>query len=312
MATMYFASDYAYGINPMCEAGIVVGGSNAAGVTGTLIVNKPTIPTYVGRTFSAFNTNAPVNVDQDAAVVVSAVSTNYPGGQCSLTLTTPTHAHGQGSIISSGTAGLQEAINDATTRTGGGVVIVDGRWTTYGGTTAMITSAIGTAPVVVFDWRGTAVTQYIWNGSAYVQSGSAGSATTANGAAIAYGSASELLTLSTGGATSDTTANLLPANSWILGVVYRVTTTINNVTSWQPGDPTTTGRFGAQQSSGQLTAGATWIGNVFNTTGINSATTGMYQAAAAKARITTAGGTQNTTGAIRITVFYYTLTAPTS
>ena len=110
--------------------------------------------------------------------------------------------------------------------------------------------------------------------------------------------------------TTDTTANLLPANSVILGIVYRVTTTIATATGWQPGDPTTAGRFGAAQTGGQLTAGATFNGGVFNTTGIASATTGMVQTSAAKARITTTG--TPSAGAIRITSFYYTLVPPTS
>lgn len=50
---------------------------------------------------------------------------------------------------------------------------------------------------------------------------------TPNGATSTRRNISELVTLSTGGATSDTTANLLPANSIIEAVVARVTTTIS-------------------------------------------------------------------------------------
>ena len=150
----YFASDYAYGINPTVDAAIVQSGSNAAGATGTMIVNKPSVTLAFGRVINpAFNTNAVINIDGDTAVTVSAVSTAYPNGETSLTLTTPTHAHGKGSIISSGTVGLQEALNDASLRTNGGMVIVDAYWTLLGGTNAMVTGATLPTGVTISDIR---------------------------------------------------------------------------------------------------------------------------------------------------------------
>ena len=153
MATQYFASDYAYGINPDVENMVVQSGSNAAGVSGTVNVNKSTLPLAFGRTISPFNTNASINIDGDTAVAVSAISIDYVTGLTSLTLTTPTHAHGKGSIISSGTVGLQEALNDAASRTNGGVVIVDARWTTLGGTNAMVAAATIPTGCYILDLR---------------------------------------------------------------------------------------------------------------------------------------------------------------
>ena len=126
-----------------------------------------------------------------------------------------------------------------------------------------------------------------------------------NGGYWERGSASELLTLSTSGVTTDTTANLLPANSIIEAVTARVTTTITTATDWKLGDATITGRFAAANAT--MTAGATSIGLVHvDQTG----TSGPKQVAAAKLRVTTTGTPG--AGVIRITVFYRTFVAPTS
>ena len=133
---------------------------------------------------------------------------------------------------------------------------------------------------------------------------------TANTAIFSVAQASEELTLSTGGATTDTSANLLPAGAFILGVVARVTTTIATATDWALGDATTALRFCTAQSGAQLTAGATVVGMAHLSGAISTLATGPSQAAAAPVRVTTTG--TPSAGAIRITVFYLSFTAPTS
>ena len=121
------------------------------------------------------------------------------------------------------------------------------------------------------------------------------------------GMATELLTLSTGAATTDTTANLLPANSIIDAVVVRVTTAITTAANSSVGDPTTAARF----SSGVVVAlGTIDVGLKHQQGSISTDATGPVQTAAAKVRITC-----NTTpgaGVVRITVFYRTFTSPSS
>ena len=133
-------------------------------------------------------------------------------------------------------------------------------------------------------------------------------AKTANNAQWIHGSSSELLTLSTAGTTTDTTANLLPANSIIEAVVARVTTTITTATSWQLGDPTTAGRFTNANST--MTAGTTDIGLKHQQGSVATDAAGPVQTAAAKVRVTTVGTPG--AGAVRITVFYRQFVAPTS
>jgi len=135
------------------------------------------------------------------------------------------------------------------------------------------------------------------------------SLTSANGAIEQAGQVSELLTLSTGGLTTDTTMNI-PAGSVVTGVVTRITTAITTTTNYAVGDPTTSDRFCSASST--LTLGSTQICNNF----LNPATAttdarGPRQAAAAHVRITCTGSNPGA-GAIRITVYYRLYTPPTS
>lgn len=126
-----------------------------------------------------------------------------------------------------------------------------------------------------------------------------------NAGYVEWGSVAELLVLSTGGLTTDTTANLLPADSIIEAVTARVTTTIATATTWAVGDPTTPTRFSAANAT--LVAGTTSVG----TTQVDqTGAPGPRQVAAAKVRITTVG--IPSAGAIRLTSYYRTFVAPTS
>lgn len=120
-------------------------------------------------------------------------------------------------------------------------------------------------------------------------------------------------TLATGAATTTTGLSCLPANSIIDAVTARVTTTITGAcTGWELGDGTTAARFSTNNTG--LAAGtvtdAAHIGT-FNNTGIASATTGVWQAAAHAVVVTCAGGNAGA-GAIRVIVYYHSPTAPTS
>jgi hypothetical protein len=92
-----------------------------------------------------------------------------------------------------------------------------------------------------------------------LQNNSAQLVRTVNGAKFLFGTKSEDLTLGTGAQTTDTTGNLLPANSLLLGVTGAVTTAITgSCTGWSLGDSTNSARFASNNTT--LTAGATSIG----------------------------------------------------
>jgi hypothetical protein len=126
-----------------------------------------------------------------------------------------------------------------------------------------------------------------------------------NGGGVVQFKNSELVTLATGATTTDTSANLLPANSLLLGVTGTVNTTITSAcTGWELGDSVTAARFTANDTT--LTAGEKKVGSVQVTTAIASATAGMFQTSAAKVRITCAGGNPGA-GKIRVVTWGYTI-----
>ena len=120
-----------------------------------------------------------------------------------------------------------------------------------------------------------------------------------------HGQSSEEITLSTSGTTTDSAANLLPANAIIEAVIARITTTVTGASSWQLGDGTTAARFAA--TNGTLAAGTTAVGLAHVD---QSGNAGPRQTSAAKVRVTTVGTPG--AGKIRVTVFYRQFVAPTS
>ena len=148
-----------------------------------------------------------------------------------------------------------------------------------------------------------------WTGTNKFQNATLEQETTSNGDKITHGWVTELKTLSTIGTTSDTTIDL-PANSIITTVVVRVTTTISGggVTSIDIGDPTTASRFITAMA---LTSGTTGVGLNHWKGGVTTDATGPTQISTAKVRVTANGGTPSA-GVVRITIFYTSLTAPTS
>lgn len=131
---------------------------------------------------------------------------------------------------------------------------------------------------------------------------------TANSARWVTGSISELITLSTSGSTTDSSADMLPADSLINGVACRVTTTITTATDWSVGDATTAARFSSANST--LTANTTSVGLNHLKGGTTTDAAGPTQTSAGKLRITTTGTPG--AGAVRCTVFYEQWIAPTS
>lgn len=148
-------------------------------------------------------------------------------------------------------------------------------------------------------------------GAVNILNGNSLSFQTSNAAQQVSGESSELLTLSTGGTTTDTTGNLLPAGAIIDAVLVRVTTTISGgstPTTWEAGDATTAARF--ISTGNTLTSGTTAVGLNQMQGGVSTNAAGPVQTSAAKVRITldqTPGQ-----GAVRITVYWRMFTAPTS
>lgn len=120
--------------------------------------------------------------------------------------------------------------------------------------------------------------------------------TGANGQSTHLGQSTVLLTGLTG-ATRTATA-LIPANSIVIGVTARVTTAITGATSFDIGDGTTANLFGDD------------VAAALDTTSNNTIAPTRY--ATATNVVLTANGGNFTAGAVRLTVHFITLVAPTS
>ena len=104
-----------------------------------------------GRVFSPIAIGVPILInDFNAETVTPTAVTNTPTG-CSFTATL-SNAHGLGTILSSGTYGLQEAIQDAFAM-GGGTVVADPFWAALGGTDAILSAALPYTGVTIEDDR---------------------------------------------------------------------------------------------------------------------------------------------------------------
>lgn len=165
-------------------------------VTGvnTLTIDQGTLVVPDGMGIMPFQTNIPVMLNDGAlteTVTPSSVNCSFGGAVCQFTANF-SHAHPYSLTVTSGTAGLQEAIENMKASPLGGFVLVTPDWH---GTTGMITAASGTTAVGIMDVRAGALTTYAWNGSAYAASG-AGSL--GNSVTLVQGSGGNTSTLQIG------------------------------------------------------------------------------------------------------------------
>jgi len=143
-----------------------------------------------------------------------------------------------------------------------------------------------------------------------IQAPDSSSIATDNGAVAGIFSISEEITLDTGAAFTDSTADLLPGASLILAVTGYITVAITGggVTQWELGDPTTQGRF--HDILATLTIGASYVGLKHLRGSITTDAAGPTQATADKVRITLDGTPSG--GKVRVTTFYIPFTSATS
>lgn len=121
----------------------------------------------------------------------------------------------------------------------------------------------------------------------------------ANGQILAVQQLSEETTIAAA-ATTDTTIQM-PAASVVLGVSVRVTTVIPTATTFTVGDSGSAARFSTAAVS--VAAGSTDKGTKAGA---------YYNASALSVRITPNGTPATATGKVRVTIYYYTVTPPTS
>ncbi len=159
-AGIFNANEYAYGVGPTPPGPLLVDIGNTVTGSGTLTLAFGQLALGDGTKLSPLNINAPITVGVGAnaeTVTPTAVggtsNTAYQGTTVTASFS---NLHGTGDPISSGTFGLQEAIN-AAAAFGGGIVIVDAKWTAFGGTSAILAAAVfpNNGSVTIQDNRGS-------------------------------------------------------------------------------------------------------------------------------------------------------------
>lgn len=154
-AGLYNANDFSYGASG-ATAPLRVSSGATAGGTYSVTLYLGVAETPSGLAFAPISTSSSVTIGIGASqetVTPSSVSgctLQYPTS-CSFTATF-TYAHGQGDVVQSGTFGLQEALNVASAK-GGGTVIADASWTSYGGTSTIFNAATVPSGVTLWDNR---------------------------------------------------------------------------------------------------------------------------------------------------------------
>lgn len=136
--------------------------------------------------------------------------------------------------------------------------------------------------------------------------GSAGKLSVAGGntAYCRLQSITELVTIAAA-ATTVTSSNLLPADSFIVGVTFRVTTVIPTAATWKAGP---TGGTDSQYANGVAVAANTTTTSLAHATAVTPFANASDNTITITPNLTPA----DNTGRLRVTVFYYDLTAPGS
>jgi hypothetical protein len=283
--------------------GFVTSGNSATGSqTITATTSGIAVPNHSG-TVNPFQVNLPIYVESEV-VTPSTVSCSFNAQAtytCQITASF-SNTHGNNAQIHTAYAGVPEAAYDASLRVGG-LVTVDGQGITSSALATALGALTAYSNVVIQDNTGGAPQYWFSNGTNYALAGGPGAQSSGNGSYWQSFANTALMTLSTGGTTTDSSTNLLPANSLIDAVVGTVTTTITSAcTGWALGDSGSGTRFAASNTT--LTAGTKSVGLVQWT-----GTVAPTQASAAKVRITCAGGNPGA-GAVRVTVYGRTFVAP--
>jgi len=159
------AIDYNYGgVNTNSEA-LRVNSAPAVTGSGTVTIAIGSVTAGDGTVFMPLNVNAPVNIGSGSnteTVTPTAVSCSTPAvyGTCSFTATFA-NLHGQGDLVTSGTYGLQEAI-DIQSGVGGAIALSPG-WYSAGGTVAIVRAAAAFSNVWLEDHKVASASTLYWS-----------------------------------------------------------------------------------------------------------------------------------------------------
>lgn len=205
----------------------VYGSVNLAASANPLVAFTPCQLSAGGYTFNALSASTPIkiydpgNPSVDEVVTPTSIVVNSNG--CTATIT-PSNAHTTPWYISSGTFGLQEAINANVLSGQMLTVSLDSTWHAAGGGASTWYSAVGNATTALIDVTMAPTVTLKWNGTHYVPTYSLNGLS----ASIAVGAAagtSPTVSNNTGGSGNLITANVTTGTATTTGTLFTETVT---------------------------------------------------------------------------------------
>lgn len=148
----------------------------APGTTNLVAGANPLVPisacsiTAGGANLYALQASTPIKINDPGNPAIDEIITPtvvVQGGSCTATLTT-TNAHPAPWYITSGTYGLQDAINSTALSGQLNSIVLDTNWWQAGGTSTIISAAAGNKTTSIVDVTVSPNTAYGWNGTNYV------------------------------------------------------------------------------------------------------------------------------------------------
>lgn len=205
----------------------VQGNQNLAASANPLVSFTPCALSAGAASFNAVSASTPIKINDpgnpsiDEIITPTAVVVNSNG--CTATLT-PTNAHTQPWYITSGSYGLQEAINSTALSGQKNTIILDSLWHQAGGGPSISAIAAGSYNSNLLDVTVSPYVAFKWNGTNYVPSYSLNglSATIAAGAAAG---SSPTVSNSTGSSGNIITANVTTGTATTTGTLFTETVT---------------------------------------------------------------------------------------
>jgi hypothetical protein len=159
------ASQFGNWAVPISGQVALVAGANVA------IPFQPCVESAGGRNFQAVSNGVPLRIvdptNPSIDEVVTPSGVVLAPGNCTATITT-VNAHPIPYFLTSGTAGLQEAINANAQSGAFNTAILDRSFYAFGGSSAIIASVTGSANLPLIDVTFAPYVSYRWNGTAYV------------------------------------------------------------------------------------------------------------------------------------------------
>jgi hypothetical protein len=246
--------------------------------------------------------NSKLLVDVGSAqetVTITAVHCSNPslnsvtGGICTVTGSF-SNAHSATYQITSGSYGLQEALDYLTNTGGQGQVVVPPY---FAGSTSNITGALrGATTIAIVDMRNGSATRYGWNGSAYASVQSVGAAnvnltgSSASGANLLVQGIPTYVEATADTSTAGASFTAATGLTWTIPVTTAINYPFHCELTWTQATAATANAFGIQTATNAPTAGAlNGLATTGNTAVVRAAVTG-YNTASAQTIVTATPG----------------------